>query len=268
MDKELLKRILAENTRVIIPNFGAFLRKQQGDSVVFSPFLKTDDGLITSIVEQEYGVSGDDAKSMVTEFVTYMRTVLATKSKYYIDDVGMLIVDSNGAISFVAEQPKPAAPVQPVVQNVAPQPTVQPIQPQRIAPQPISQPIAPQPIAPQPMRAPMPSIPQPIAQPHSSVAAPQNTGVFGRHTMPNSAPQIPSPIGGPQKPHPNQQVAGAPQGQGQGQPRRRAQQPNVRKKRNSKNDIWLIAAISAALIVVVIMVIALISTSDAPKFDL
>lgn len=282
MDKELLKRILSQHSRVIIPSFGAFLRKVDNDSVIFSPFLKSDDGLVVGIVEREYGVSHSEAQDMVTEFVAHVRSVLGAKSKFYIDDLGMLLVDSNGAISFVTEKPAPVAEIQieptPVAppQRLQPQPIAQPVvqaaPAQPVIPQPISRPVVSQPLqhTPQPVAQPIPAqqrapIPQPIAQPRVGVTPPVNAGVFAR-------PQVPSALGG-EKGQPVAQNAGhIPAGGAhvatQGQPVRRPQKPVARKKRNSSNDMWLIIAIAAALIVVVILIVGLVMTSETPQFDL
>ncbi|MEF9950732.1 MAG: hypothetical protein RR752_06095, partial [Mucinivorans sp.] len=91
MDNELLKRVLSENSRIIIPGFGAFLRKEHGGAIVFSPFLRTDDGKLGAIIALEYGVSPQEAQTMIGEFAEKMRTILKVKSKYYIDGLGMLI---------------------------------------------------------------------------------------------------------------------------------------------------------------------------------
>lgn len=205
MDNELLKRVLTENSRIIIAGFGAFLHKEQGGALVFSPFLRKDDGKLSAIIELEYGVTSSEAKEMIEEFASKIRTILKVKSKYYIDNVGALITDNNGVISFVEESAAPAATVQgahpqpsatemPAAQVVQQDRPFQPAQPSIvqapipnpmptpvIAPQPISRPIA-QPTPPQP-------IPQPIARPIPQPAhAQQSNRVQGA-----SAPIAPTP---------------------------------------------------------------------------
>ncbi|MFI3295140.1 MAG: hypothetical protein R3Y19_03890 [Rikenellaceae bacterium] len=103
MDNELLVRLLTQVPKLIIPGFGAFLRKEGIGTLVFSPFLKRDDGVLVKIISDEYGVSLEDAHSMIGEWVDSIHQTLAEKSKYHIDGIGLLMLDSNGAISMVNE---------------------------------------------------------------------------------------------------------------------------------------------------------------------
>lgn len=128
MDNNLLKQLIEQHKRVVIPEFGAFLRKDvaQGGGLAFSPFLRKDDGVVTSAIVQAYGVESDDAKAMVNEFVVYLRNSLATTGKYHIEGVGLLVTDSNGTILLRDEpvaEPQMTTP-EPVAQPKA-HPTVQ-----------------------------------------------------------------------------------------------------------------------------------------------
>ncbi|MEG3048110.1 MAG: hypothetical protein RR872_05705 [Mucinivorans sp.] len=250
MDNELLKRLLAENSRIIIPGFGAFLRKDQGGALVFSPFLRTDDGKLNAIVAVEYGVSVDEAKGMIAEFAERVRTILKVKSKYYIDDLGMLMVDNNGVISFVAQAPRPVvAPASaPIVEQPQPQammPSVSPITSR------------PAPLRAQPMGVPTPS---PFARPTSPIA-------------PIPAP-IPSPISTP-RPAPMPQrppqpisprPAAAPNHNPQPKPRPKPSAIHSNPK-SKQNDMWLIIAIVAAAVVIVLMIFGIINTSQMPPIE-
>ena len=140
MDNALLKQLIEQHRRVVIPDFGAFLKKEspEGESLVFSPFLRKDDGMVTDALVQEYGVETDDARAMVGEFVIYLRQSLASTGRYYIEGVGMLKADANGTVTLVEgetpepetvepepiPEPKPTpTPVQPIPQQARPQPT-------------------------------------------------------------------------------------------------------------------------------------------------
>lgn len=112
MDNTLLKQLIEQHRRVVIPDFGAFLKKEtpEGESLVFSPFLRKDDGMVTDALVQEYGVETEDARAMVGEFVIYLRQSLASTGKYYIEGVGMLKADANGTVTLKeGETPEPEA---------------------------------------------------------------------------------------------------------------------------------------------------------------
>lgn len=266
MDNELLKRVLRENSRIIIPGFGAFLRKEQGGAMIFSPFLRTDDGKLSAIVALEYGISPTEAATMISEFSEKVRTILKVKSKYYIDEVGMLMVDSNGVVSFVEEiaKPTPVAQTTPAPEPyVAPQPT-RPVQP--LQPQPIQQhtatprPMMPTP-PPQPIPQPMPARAQPLAAPAAPVAPAPSP--FARAAAPQPVSGTPRPT--PQKPQ--QPVAGRAPSQmppkGTGQPKRTGAVRPIKKSK--KSDMWLMIAILAAAVVILLMVYAI---AFAPKPEL
>lgn len=270
MDNELLAKLLTQHTRLVIPGFGAFLCKESGSpansNIVFSPFLRKDDGVLSDIIAKEYGVENLDAEVMIGEYVTHLRSTLQSKGKYYIEGVGILALDANGAISMVSEpksEPKPepikvepmgepvvvtpiiSAPVvsAPVV-DVRPAPVAAPI------PSPVAEPVvmpnfsaAP---VPRPLVTPRPAvIPQPIQQPvRAAQPMPAQNNIGGRATIPSIGGQQRMAMGAqPQQPPrpvvpvPNANVNGAPRAAGQrpmpnqgqgvaGQPR--SQQPGQR----------------------------------------
>lgn len=238
--------------------------------MVFSPFLRTDDGKLSAIVALEYGISPTEAATMISEFSEKIRTILKVKSKYYIDEVGMLMVDSNGVVSFVEEiaKPAPAPQTTPAPEPyVAPQP-VQPIQPVQPA-----QPI--QPATPRPTPAPASqTIPQPMparAQPLAAPAAP-----IAPAPSPFARAAAPQPMPGATRPTPQQTQQpstgrtpsqmppkGAPRPAGAGQPKRTGAPRPIKKSK--KSDMWLMIAILAAAVVILLMVYAI---AFAPKPEL
>ncbi len=188
MDKELLIKVLSTSNRVVLPGFGAFLRKAKTEQLIFSPFLKSDDGYLRSVVEQEYGVAGDDASHIIEEFVAHIKDVLSSKSRFYIEGVGTLLVDDNGAIAMVMDTSKqiPASfatdPTQkePIAQ---PQPQVQAhsfsgfgATPQTpVTPQPISSPRTQLAQQPEPQQTPVIPPVNRVPQPQRPVVQPQAT---------------------------------------------------------------------------------------------
>lgn len=274
MDNELLQRILRTNSRVVIPGFGAFLRKEQGGALIFSPFLRTDDGKLKAILELEYGVSTAEAEAMMGEFAERVRTILKVKSKYYIDGVGMLLVDNNGVVSFVEDKAPLAAPApQPVAQTQsfvppapAPAPSVAPQQAVRqplATPQPQPQPQpAPQPAptpAPRPVAPVAPNV-SPFARPAAPAPAPMPTAPRPAAPIPTPAPTAPRPTGASGQPMAG--MPGAPQ---------KGQRPSgpMRKptKKSKKSDMWLVVAIIAAAVVIILMVLGILNSSQLPPIE-
>lgn len=228
MDNNLLKQLIAQHRRVVIPDFGAFLKKEtpEGEELVFSPFLRKDDGMVTEAIVREYGVETEDARGMIAEFVIYLRQSLASSGRYYIEGVGMLAADANGVVTLK--------------EGEAPEP--EPVEPEPVA-EPVHRQIKPQPV------------PQQIQQTQGGMTRPQSIQVqgqpqtqMGQPAMPPIAPvqqmpgggqlqqpfQRPQPVQGQQLQQPFQRPQPMPgQGQkpiyaqGQGQPPMRGGQPPI-----------------------------------------
>lgn len=133
MDNNLLKQLIAQHRRVVIPDFGAFLKKEgpRGEQLVFSPFLRKDDGMVTEALIREYGVESEDARGMIAEFVVYLRQSLASSGRYYIEGVGMLAADANGSITLkegvMPERSRMEAENERMARQAPPQPAMEQI---------------------------------------------------------------------------------------------------------------------------------------------
>lgn len=239
MDNNLLKQLIAQHRRVVIPDFGAFLKKEgpEGEQLVFSPFLRKDDGVVTDAIISEYGVESEDARAMVAEFVIYLRQSLAASGRYYIEGVGMLAVDANGTITLREGEEPPVEPEQeePV------EPETVPVQPVRPQPQAVQQPLPQQvrmqgqpqagpqvqPQAgmtrPQSIQVQQPPVPpQPIQQPVQQPMAPpmpQQQQSFGGY------PGMQQPMRSPVPPQPIQQPVQQPMAPPMPRPQPQMQQP-------------------------------------------
>lgn len=138
MDNNFLKQLIAQNSRVVIPEFGAFIKKENpdgGEELVFSPFLRKDDGVVNQAIVKNYGVEKEDADAMVEEFISHLRETLATTGRYQISGIGIMTIDPNGAITFKKETETPSEVVE--AKPVSPQPQapqVNPAQPGAGAP--------------------------------------------------------------------------------------------------------------------------------------
>lgn len=112
MINKLLITCLQRNKRLIIPDLGAFIRKNidgVGVILVFVPFLKKDDGVLLSAIESWAGIEADDAMEILKEYVSQIKNSLDTRGQYVIEGVGVLKYDANGVIYLA--KPNEAAPV-------------------------------------------------------------------------------------------------------------------------------------------------------------
>lgn len=111
MINKLLITCLQRNKRLIIPDLGAFIRKNidgVGVILVFVPFLKKDDGVLLSAIESWAGIEADDAMEILKEYVSQIKNSLDTRGQYVIEGVGVLKYDANGVIYLA--KPNEAAP--------------------------------------------------------------------------------------------------------------------------------------------------------------
>ncbi len=303
MDKEFLIKILHTAPRVVLPGFGAFLRKQQEGYVVFTPFLKSDDGFLSGQIEREYGVSVDDAREMIDAFVAHVSEVLRGVGRFQIEGVGSLVIDANGAISFVMDSSRQIPHTASSTATQQPQPKVEPqVEPKqvfepKVTPQPQPQPQSrPEPTVqtppPAPAPTPRPVVPQPItanrspftppttpAQPAPQPVRPPIPGQQ-RPPMPQAPQGVaprPNPVGGqspvgnpPQRPSSGQMQKpphGARPGEGPRRERPLPKSPPVPRKKG-KNDMWLVIAIVAALVAIGLLVFGFVTSnaaSNCPK---
>lgn len=103
MISKYLKTLLADNKRVIIPDFGGFVVKRSaaGDIISFNSFLKFNDDLLANIIIEEEGVEKSQALKQLKSFVKEINASLDEHGKFEIEDVGFLIKDKKGNVRFV-----------------------------------------------------------------------------------------------------------------------------------------------------------------------
>lgn len=124
METQFLKELIENNARVILPEFGAFLVKDDGtgvfkpQNVTFSPFLRYNDGMVEEQLATKLKLSKDQAKEKLESFIEMLKSELQSKKIFVIQGLGSLQIDSRGSIQFSTLQsassaakasPKPAA---------------------------------------------------------------------------------------------------------------------------------------------------------------
>jgi cell division septation protein DedD len=100
MDKYIIE-LLDTNTRVIIPDFGAFIIKQKEPRIiVFNEFLRYNDGLLIDYVAKSENIDKNAAKKKVVEYVAKAGKNLTDNNEHLITGLGTLIKESTGKITF------------------------------------------------------------------------------------------------------------------------------------------------------------------------
>ena len=96
---ELISKYLESNKRLVVPNLGAFIVKEAGRTVLFSNLIKTDDGVLRSLVERN-GVSQLEAAGVVDRFVFEVKDSLEKSGVCALGGFGELRNGANGTLQF------------------------------------------------------------------------------------------------------------------------------------------------------------------------
>lgn len=103
MDKKIVF-LLDNNLRVIIPDFGAFIiRQQEPRIVVFNELLKNNDGLLIDYIMKTENVDCDMAQQILSDYTNHLVRTLEAGGMVKIKGIGSLCKDQLGNIRFNAE---------------------------------------------------------------------------------------------------------------------------------------------------------------------
>ncbi len=106
MNISFLTKLIEKNARVILPDFGAFLVKDdgsgvfKGSNITFSPFLRYNDGMVEDAIASEFHVNQEDAKKQLFSFIETIKEQLQGGNPFSIGEFGSLYRDSRGSIHF------------------------------------------------------------------------------------------------------------------------------------------------------------------------
>lgn len=103
----LLTQYLESHKRLVIPQLGAFIVKEPGQSVLFSELLKRDDGILRGLL-RERGMSDLEAAGEIDRLVFEVRHAVESGQEYRLEGFGTFAPGPNGTIAFHYE-PQPAA---------------------------------------------------------------------------------------------------------------------------------------------------------------
>ena len=107
MDR-IIAQYLQTHRRLVVPQLGAFIRRQQGDEVVFSELMRRDDGVLRGLLVAQRGMSDLEAAGAVDRFVFEVRLALQQGRRYPIPGLGSFASAGEGRLAFRYE-PAPAS---------------------------------------------------------------------------------------------------------------------------------------------------------------
>ncbi len=93
---KIIADYMRSNKRLVVPQFGAFIRKDTDGKIVFVPFLRKDDGVLAQLVCTACGLGLDEARSAIDDYVADIKAGIATRGSFVIEGVGRLVSDSSG----------------------------------------------------------------------------------------------------------------------------------------------------------------------------
>ncbi|MCD8184990.1 MAG: hypothetical protein LUD68_00580 [Rikenellaceae bacterium] len=97
MLESIITDYLQQHRRLVIPELGAFLKKEGGE-VVFAPFLNKEDGVLNEKVRQIYGASTTEAEGIISKYVENVKWTVDSKGVYLLAPLGSLKRDANGLL--------------------------------------------------------------------------------------------------------------------------------------------------------------------------
>lgn len=100
---ELIANILIEylkhNKRLVVPKLGAFIVKQPSGVIRFSELIRTDDGVLRSLL-MAYGAKEIEACGMIDRFVFEVHHAISQGDIYVVEGFGEFTPGENNTIAF------------------------------------------------------------------------------------------------------------------------------------------------------------------------
>lgn len=130
---DVINEYLKSNRRLVIPSFGAFVTKEDGQ-IIFSELLKKDDGILRGLLVAK-GMREIEAAGKIDRFVFEIRHALMQVGACPVADFGTFYRTAEGVVTFDATKPilepipavaEPAADVVPAAVTPTPTPTPAP----------------------------------------------------------------------------------------------------------------------------------------------
>lgn len=138
MLNSIIKNYLSHNKRLVIPNFGTFVKKDDSSQIIFMELLKKDDGVLVSLVMSNYGAERAGAVEIINSFIISVKQNIANNTYYTIQGVGTLRANEKGNYSLdVNDVPSVSPSVTPRVVKIVEakiEPEIATPEPAKVAP--------------------------------------------------------------------------------------------------------------------------------------
>jgi cell division protein FtsN/nucleoid DNA-binding protein len=100
MEKYILN-LLKENSRVIVPEFGAFIIRQQNPpEIAFNSLLTFNDGILVEYVSHNAGIPYLEASAKITDYVEKLNAELKLHNRLSFNEIGWVWLDESGEKQF------------------------------------------------------------------------------------------------------------------------------------------------------------------------
>lgn len=100
MINSIIVQYLKHNKRLVIPGFGAFIKKDETGEVVFVEFLKKDDGVLVSALQSGYSLDRSEAVEIIENYVINTKKHILNTGSFIIGNLGVMHVDANSVYNF------------------------------------------------------------------------------------------------------------------------------------------------------------------------
>ncbi len=91
---------LQSHRRLVVPQLGAFILREQGGEAVFSELLRRDDGVLRGLLIAERGMNDLEAAGAIDRFVFEVRLALQQGRSYPIPGLGCFAATGDGRVVF------------------------------------------------------------------------------------------------------------------------------------------------------------------------
>lgn len=85
---QIIAEYMATHRRLVVPQLGAFLRKNETDELLFSEMLKRDDGVLIGLL-RERGLGDLEAQGLIDRFVFELRHTVESGSVFRAEHLGL-----------------------------------------------------------------------------------------------------------------------------------------------------------------------------------
>lgn len=100
---KLIAEYLATNNRIIIPQFGAFIKRPDGE-IVFMSLLKTDDGVLCRLVAEAQEISDAEARRQLDIYAARSNDALNAQQRVSLDGFGYVVINDGGEAVFTTDK--------------------------------------------------------------------------------------------------------------------------------------------------------------------